>query len=290
MNLGFIKGYKSNNFEGLAFISRLKMGQIGIILGIVVILLIVQDVSAKFLRTDESMNIMRRLVSYNSNNIRKAREQIHFSDLHPESFYFSPYRNEQFQNTSVILDEFQIKENLRTKRGNDPTFRGNPKTQQEIWHRNFNFASLKFEQATSLVTLLSKIVSKYLSACIPVVLYDDFVENSEGIILQRLLEKFPTSFMHGKINKNYTLDDKTLLEPPDSKCRSYILFLADALMTRRVIGSQIDNKVVVVPRSTQWKLQEFLSSPSSRDIINLLVIGESYSADKTKENPYGNNC
>lgn len=58
-------------------------------------------------------------------------------------------------------------------------------------------------------------------------------------------------------------------------------------MTKKVIGSQIDNKVVVVPRSTQWKLQEFLSSPLSRDIINLLVIGESYSADKNKENPYG---
>jgi hypothetical protein len=82
------------------------------------------------------------------------------------------------------------------------------------------------------------------------------------------------------------LNNQQLLEPPDSKCRSYILFLADALMTRRVIGSQIDSKVIIIPRSSQWKLQEFLSSPLSRDVINLLVIGESYSADKTRERPY----
>jgi hypothetical protein len=119
-----------------------------------------------------------------------------------------------------------------------------------------------------------------------VVLYDGFVEKSEGFILQRLFEEFPTSFLHGRIGVNFTMENDALLNPPDSKCRSYILFIADALKTRQVIGPQIDNKVIVVPRSTQWKLQEFLSSPLSRDIINLLVIGESYSADKTRERPY----
>lgn len=92
--------------------------------------------------------------------------------------------------------------------------------------------------------------------------------------------------MHAKINKNYSLNVPGILVSKDSKCRSYILFLADATQTRKVVGSQIDNKVIVIPRSTQWKLQEFLSSSSSRDIINLLVIGESYSAVQTKEKPY----
>lgn len=125
-----------------------------------------------------------------------------------------------------------------------------------------------------------------MTACIPVVLYDVFVEQSESYVLKRLFENFPTTFIHGRITKNFTLVDKTLLEPSDSKCRSYILFISDALKTRQVIGPQIDNRVIVVPRSTQWKLQEFLTSPLSRDIINLLVIGESYSADRTKERPY----
>lgn len=42
-----------------------------------------------------------------------------------------------------------------------------------------------------------------------------------------------------------------------------------------MLGPQTSNRVLVVPRSTQWKLQEFLSSKLSSDIINLLVIGDS---------------
>lgn len=50
----------------------------------------------------------------------------------------------------------------------------------------------------------------------------------------------------------------------------------------QIIGAQTTNRVIVISRSTQWKLQEFLASPLSRDIINLLVIGESFSIDVTK--------
>lgn len=46
-------------------------------------------------------------------------------------------------------------------------------------------------------------------------------------------------------------------------------------MTHKIIGPQIESRVVVVARSTQWKLRDFLSSESSSNIVNLLVIGES---------------
>lgn len=58
------------------------------------------------------------------------------------------------------------------------------------------------------------------------------------------------------------------------------------MQTRKILGPQVDNQVILIPRSTQWKLQEFLMAPESRDIVNLLVIGESYSADKEQERPY----
>lgn len=51
---------------------------------------------------------------------------------------------------------------------------------------------------------------------------------------------------------------------------------------RDVLGPQTDNRVILIPRSTQWKLQEFLSSKLASDIINLLVIGESLSTDDSK--------
>lgn len=76
--------------------------------------------------------------------------------------------------------------------------------------------------------------------------------------------------------------NKDLLQPYDKSCRSYILFLSDVLRTRDVLGPQTSNRVVLIPRSTQWKLQEFLASKQASDIINLLVIGESMTADPTK--------
>lgn len=76
--------------------------------------------------------------------------------------------------------------------------------------------------------------------------------------------------------------NQELLEPKDKNCRSYFLFLTDVLRTRDVLGPQTSNRVVLIPRSTQWKLQEFLSSKLASDIVNLLVIGESMTADTSK--------
>lgn len=239
--------------------------------------------SQSYLFKSQSDMIMKKLIAYDSQKI-KLQHQNALVDIMPETFYYSPYHNLEYENNSVTV--MLTNEEIRKKRSSDSTFRGKPKTIQEVWARNFNLTSQEYSQSTSLVELLRKVIMKYMGACIPVVLYDSFVENSEGFILQRLFQEFPTTFIHGKINKNYSLDNIQLLEPPDSKCRSYILFISDALMTRSVIGSQVDNKVIIVPRSSQWKLQEFLSSPLSRDIVNLLVIGESYSADKTRQRPY----
>jgi len=233
-----------------------------------------------------SSDIGSLLVAYNSTRIELLRNQPH--DYYSETFYFSPYQAlalETDANNSIVDSTDPIK-GRKAKRSSDVTFRGKPKTIQEVWAINFNLASQEFRQGTSLVVLLTKIINKYMGACIPVVLYDKYVENSEGYILQRLFEEFPTTFIHGKVSDNYTISNPLMLEPPDSKCRSYVLFVSDALKVRNIIGSQIDNKVLVVPRSTQWKLQEFLMSSQSRDIINLLVIGESYSTDRTKERPY----
>lgn len=84
------------------------------------------------------------------------------------------------------------------------------------------------------------------------------------------------------INENYTVINKDLLEPYDKSCRSYFLFLSDVLRTRDVLGPQTTSRIVLIPRSTQWKLQEFLSSKQASDLINLLVIGESLTSDTNK--------
>lgn len=250
-----------------------------------VLLLLIFVGIGESLRFDEDLQrVNKNLIAYDSRKIRNQHGKSFDNEV--ESFYFSPYHtiveNESLLKSRQGNSSTQIPIGTKRKiRSTDAKFRGKPKTIQEIWARNFNTSSNEYSQSNSLLELLKKIIGKYMSACIPVVLYDENVEKSEGLMLQGLFEKFPSTFIHGRIG------GKGLLKPLDSKCRSYILFISDAVKTREVIGPQIDNKVLVIPRnSTQWKLQEFLSSPESRDIINLLVIGESYSADRTKERPF----
>lgn len=215
-------------------------------------------------------NFLQDLVDYKSYNKYFTESKHSYTD-----YAFSQY---------IHVPE-PLSEN-RSRREIDTTFRGHPKTREEIWHQNFQMDSLIFDQSLSLITLLVKIIDKYMLRCIPVVIYDIHVENAEGFLLQRLFQKMPNSYMHGKLNEKYELSNSKVLNPQDTRCRSYIMFLADVMMARKVLGPQVDNKVIIIPRSTQWKLQEFLSSPESRDIINLLVIGESYSTDKSKERPF----
>lgn len=90
------------------------------------------------------------------------------------------------------------------------------------------------------------------------------------------------SYLHGKINDNFTVVNQNLVRTHDKNCRSYIVFLSEILRTRDVLGPQVSNRVILIPRSTQWRLQEFLSSKEASDIINLLVIGESVTTDPLK--------
>lgn len=78
----------------------------------------------------------------------------------------------------------------RTKRADHGAFLGHPKTREERWHAAFNLNRTfsQFEQTQSLVTLLVKVMDKYLNACVPIILYDQFVESSDGIILQTFFQ------------------------------------------------------------------------------------------------------
>lgn len=72
----------------------------------------------------------------------------------------------------------------------DTTFRGNPKTIEEKWNENFKIENI-YQQSISadrLVMLLNKVVNKYLRACVSIVLYDKFVENTDSIILQTFFQ------------------------------------------------------------------------------------------------------
>ncbi|KAH8279620.1 hypothetical protein KR018_008353, partial [Drosophila ironensis] len=191
-----------------------------------------------------------------------------------------------------LIDRYQLNEDIygdcpkRHKRRVDPTFRGNPKPRAELLANQFHVNAYNFDQTNSLVGLVNKIAEEYLRKCPPVIYYDSFVEKSDGLILENLFKTLPITFYHGEINSRYEPKNTHFTGHIDSNCKSYILFLSDPLMTRKILGAQTESRVVLVSRSTQWKLRDFLASELSSNIVNLLVIGESLMADPQRERPY----
>ncbi|XP_055845959.1 ionotropic receptor 21a [Episyrphus balteatus] len=186
-----------------------------------------------------------------------------------------------------VLIENNCNDHSIEKRRVDPKFHGHPRTRGDILADKFGIdTSVVERQTNSLIKLLSKISQEYLFKCPPVVYYDNDVENTESFMLQKLFKNFPITFYHGQISKKNEPVNSNFRSAMDNNCRSYILFLSDPMRTRKIIGAQIDSRVVIVSRSSQWKLKDFLSSKESSDIVNLLVIGESSVGDPQKERPY----
>lgn len=131
-----------------------------------------------------------------------------------------------------------------------------------------------FDQVTSLVQLLTKITLDYLIDCTPIILYDIYSEKYDNLLLQKLFSNYPSAYIHGQITENYTIRVGNIIENQKT-CISYIIFIKDVMRLKNVIGEQSSNKVVIVARSSQWRVFEFLSNERSQSFTNLLVIAKS---------------
>ncbi|XP_041975747.1 ionotropic receptor 21a [Aricia agestis] len=166
-----------------------------------------------------------------------------------------------------------------SKRSADPIFHGHPKTREEIWHSNF-LNQEKKKETDSLIKLIYNITLTYLDDCTSVILYDNQIKSEHSFLFRDLLRNFPLTFIHGYINDDYQLADPKLLNPVKN-CLNFIVFITDVKKVAKVLGKQSKSKIVVVARSSQWAVQEFLSEPLSRYFVNLLVIGQSFQDDDT---------
>uniref|UniRef100_A0A182PFA2 Ionotropic glutamate receptor L-glutamate and glycine-binding domain-containing protein n=1 Tax=Anopheles epiroticus TaxID=199890 RepID=A0A182PFA2_9DIPT len=265
------------------------MSKRSVLTAVIVLCFIVGATAFASLHHPDSFN--QQLIDYKGRDTSSRYFEL-ASEAYYTGVYDHPTSEDQNETSTCMhadcLEQTETSPVVRDRRRVDPTFYGHPKTREQIWERNFAHVIMDNRQTLSLVTLLKKIILKYLSSCIPIVLYDTYVATTENYMLEVLFSQFPTTYITGRIGPNYTLDNPAILEPQGPQCRSYIIFLADVMMTRKVIGPQLSSYVVLIPRSSQWKLQEFLAAKQSRDIINLLVIGESYSVDKriNNEQPY----
>jgi hypothetical protein len=126
--------------------------------------------------------------------------------------------------------------------------------------------ALNSVQVPPVIELLNYIAKRYLFHCISLILYDDFYEEQYHL-LQALLSTYPLTYIHGKISK------QELMDPPDMRCRDFLLFIRDLKTAETVVGSHSMSRVIVVSQASTWRIREFLSSKFSRNLVNILVIG-----------------
>lgn len=108
---------------------------------------------------------------------------------------FNHIINSQNVNNSTIYETSHFRH--LQKREVDTTFVGNPRTREEKWYENFHIESIYQQSVTGerLVLLLNKVISKYLRACVSIVIYDQFVEQSDSAILQTFFQVSQTKII-----------------------------------------------------------------------------------------------
>ncbi|XP_063357695.1 ionotropic receptor 21a [Cydia amplana] len=181
----------------------------------------------------------------------------------------------------------ELTKNKTQKRAVDPVFHGNPKTREELWNERIINESLAYDQTPSLISLIHNITLTYLNDCIPIILYDSQVKSKESYLFQNLFKDFPIAYVHGYINEDNELAEPKLVRAT-KECLHFIAFLSDVTNSAKILGKQAESKVVIIARSSQWAVQEFLAGPQSRLFINLIVIGQSFKDgdDDALEAPY----
>lgn len=221
----------------------------------------------------EEVEYYRSIVTHHphssQNNLHKKPRVFNgFSKLNYDGIVRKIYEAERTNDTTRAIK----------KRLADPVFHGHPKTREELWHEHFLNQSTVFDQNPSLIKLIHNITLTYLNDCTPIILYDSQIKSHDSQLFQDLFQSFPVTFIHGYIDDKDTIEEPRLLQPK-LDCLHFILFLTDVQKSAKILGKQSKNKVIVVARSSQWAVQEFLAGSASRSFVNLLVIGQSFKDD-----------
>ncbi|XP_069678184.1 uncharacterized protein Ir21a [Periplaneta americana] len=127
-------------------------------------------------------------------------------------------------------------------------------------------------QTPPVIKLINFIATRYLYLCITIIIYDDYYERQYHLI-NRLMNTYPLTYIHGKVLGNQTLQNPELLDPLDTRCRDFLLLVKDINSAGAILGAHSISRVIILSQASNWRIQEFLSSPLSQNIIHILVIG-----------------
>ncbi|XP_030748843.1 ionotropic receptor 21a [Sitophilus oryzae] len=130
-----------------------------------------------------------------------------------------------------------------------------------------------YNDKQSLIELLNFIAYNYLSGCTTVILYDKYTEIQEYAFLKHFLTGYPLTYVNAQISTNNETYLNKLINNRQT-CVHFMVFVRDVVECRSVVEKRPE-RIVVVAESSQWRVQEFLASDYSQNIVNLLVIARS---------------
>ncbi|XP_050308077.1 ionotropic receptor 21a [Anthonomus grandis grandis] len=138
----------------------------------------------------------------------------------------------------------------------------------------------------SLIDLLNSIAFKYLSGCTTGILYDYYSEEQDHVFLKKFFQRYRLPYVHASIPEDFRIQLDELFKANTNTCFHLLIFVKDVMKRPEVINKRKE-RVVIVSKSSQWRVHEYLSSEHSQGIPNLLVIVQSDKPMPNKqEHPY----
>lgn len=139
-----------------------------------------------------------------------------------------------------------------------------------------------YDKTTSLAELFIQIYHDYLLECVPIILYDDKIDLYHPF-LDIVFQRMNSSFVHSMVaeNRDANLGGNSTYTP-DKHCFNYVLLVDDIFNAKYLIGKQSMSKIVLITKSSQWRVNEFLTGDFARTLVNLLVIAPSTSPSITE--------
>uniref|UniRef100_A0A8D8QXH1 Uncharacterized protein n=1 Tax=Cacopsylla melanoneura TaxID=428564 RepID=A0A8D8QXH1_9HEMI len=83
--------------------------------------------------------------------------------------------------------------------------------------------------------------------------------------------------MHGMINTSgltYHTSNNLLLDPPERKCRNFIILTKNLENSAELLGRQRDSRIVFIAYMSSYLIKQFLSESLSHNLLNLLIIAD----------------
>ncbi|KAI5712923.1 hypothetical protein M8J75_012369 [Diaphorina citri] len=208
-----------------------------------------------------------------SNISKSILDEIQYSNISKSLADGIPYVNisNRVEGRGNVSHRPQIKHRL----DNDPDGVVKKFTIQDTFDELKNIHD---QEDSEIAKLIKHVMKHYLSNCMIIFLYDELFYASVTLrsVITEILEYSPLPVMHGMINTSGLTyhTPASLLDPPERKCRNFIILTKNLENSAELMGRQRDSKIVFVAYMSSYQIKSFLADTLSHNIVNLLIIAD----------------